>query len=63
MNYDKAREHYDFYANDIDFTKYTYYVINDREHEKLPEHHFPYHYGIGVNKDLNRILYYYENPD
>ena len=63
MDYAKASKFYGFYNNDIDFSKYTFYVINDREHENLPGHHFPYHYGIGVNKDSNQILYYYENPD
>jgi len=54
---------YSFYFNDVDLGDYTLYVINDREHENLPEHHFPYHFGIGVNSDKTEILYYYENPD
>lgn len=43
--------------------KFVFYVINDKEHENPQEHHFPYHYGIGVNKDYNQIIYYYFNPD
>ena len=54
---------YRYYSGDIDIQGFTFYVINDRESENLPEHNFPYHYGIGVNYDTNQILYYYENPD
>lgn len=54
---------YNFYTNKIDLDGLTFYIINDREHEDLPGHHFPYHYGIGVNYDTNEILYYYECPD
>ncbi len=39
------------------------YVINDREHEKLEGHHFPYSYGFCIFKDKNQIIYYYTNPD
>ena len=60
---DLKRFEYSFYCNGIDLSDYTLYVINDREHENLPEYHFPYHYGIGVNSDKTEILYYYENPD
>ena len=42
---------------------FTFYIINDRENENLEGHHFPYHYGIGVNNDTNQIIYYYTNPD
>ena len=54
---------YRYYSGNIDIQGFTFYVINDRESENLPEHNFPYHYGIGVNYDTNQILYYYENPD
>lgn len=47
----------------IDIEGFTFYVINDREHENLPGHHFPYHYGIGVNDGLGEIVYYYTCPD
>lgn len=52
-----------FYSGDINIDGFTFYVINDLENENLPGHHFPYHYGIGVNYDKNQIIYYYENPD
>lgn len=54
---------YSFYFDDVDLNDYTLYVINDRDHEKPPEHCHPYHFGIGVNSDKTEILYYYENPD
>lgn len=47
----------------IDIEGFTFYVINDREHENLPGHHFLYHYGIGVNYGLDEIIYYYTCPD
>ena len=52
-----------FYNGNINIDGFTFYIINDRENENLPEHHFPYHYGIGVNYDKNQIIYYYEDPD
>lgn len=66
-NHDKCSDgsdnNYRYYSGDIDIKDFTFYVINDKEHENLPEHSFPYHYGIGVNYNTNQILYYYENPD
>ncbi len=47
----------------IKIDDFTFYVINDRDHENLAGHHFPYHYGIGVNKNKNQIIYYYTCPD
>lgn len=63
---DKIRDYpyyYSFYCNKLDRDGYTYYVINDRNHDNTKTHSFPFHYGIGVNKDKTQILYYYENPD
>lgn len=47
----------------INLDDFTLYIINDRENENLAGHHFPYHYGIGVNKDYSQIVYYYICPD
>ena len=47
----------------IDSNNVTLYIINDRENENLEGHHFPYHYGIGVDKTNNSIFYYYTLPD
>lgn len=50
-------------SSNFDIDNFTFYVINDREHENLEGHYFPYHYGIGVNENLSKILYYYDCPD
>ena len=50
-------------SNNFDINNFTFYVINNRNNENPSGHHFPYHYGIGVNKEHNRILYYYDCPD
>lgn len=47
----------------IDLDGFTFYVISDRDAENLSGHSFPYHYGIAVNYDENKILYYYACPD
>ncbi|MBR6127968.1 hypothetical protein IKQ21_09820 [bacterium] len=39
------------------------YIINDREHEKLEGHYFPYAYGFCVNEKQNEIIYFYSDPD
>ena len=44
-------------SNNIDISDFTFYVISgtlDR---------FGRNYGIGVNKNFNKIIYYYSNPD
>lgn len=51
------------YGRDMDLSDFDIYVIGDKEHDNPPEYKFQYHYGIGVNKDKNEILYYYDNPD
>ena len=58
------RKIYDFKkSNNNIFYNFAFYVINNRNNGNPSGHHFPYHYGIGVNKEHNRILYYYDCPD
>ncbi len=42
---------------------FTFYVLSDHYYENLHGKSFPFHYGIGINHDLNRIIYYYTCPD
>ena len=63
LDYHKASEQYGYFASNIDFSKYIYFVINDKAHEKLEKQDFPYHYGIATNREQNQILYYYDYPD
>lgn len=42
---------------------FIFYIINDKESDKIMQNYFPYHYGIAVNKKLNQIIYYYTCPD
>ena len=63
LDYQNASEQYGYFANNIDFSKYIYFVINDKAHEKLEKQDFPYHYGIATNREQNQILYYYDYPD
>lgn len=58
--YNPARS---FYSGNINIDDFTFYVINDKNNEIPNEHSFLYHYGIGVNKDFNKIIYYYTCPD
>ena len=52
---------YNVYSMNKDFKEedYTYYVIRDEENEKYFKKLFPFFNGIGINKDKNKILYYY----
>lgn len=58
--YNPARR---FYSGNINIDDFTFYIINDKNNEIPNEHSFLYHYGIGVNKDFNKIIYYYTCPD
>ena len=42
---------------------FIFYIINDKESDKIMQNHFPYHYGIAVNEKTNQIIYYYTCPD
>lgn len=52
-----------FYSGEININDFTFYVINDKNNEIPNEHSFLYHYGLGVNKDFSKIIYYYICPD
>jgi len=41
----------------------TFYVINNEENKAVDTEYFPYFSGIGVNKKLTTILYYYIEPE
>ena len=41
----------------------TYYVLNNIGNHNEDSEYFPYYTGIGVDKSLNTILYYYIAPD
>lgn len=47
----------------INLDGFTLYIINDKDTENPKGHEFPYHYGIGVNKEFNQIVYYYTCRD
>ena len=64
INADRYRYNYMLAGSqDFNIEGFTFYVINDRDNENPPEHHFPYHYGIGVSPDFTQIIYYYDCPD
>lgn len=45
--------------NRIKIDGLTWYVINDDENRKFYQKYFPYYSGVGINKNLDEILYYY----
>ena len=45
-----------------DYKKYTYYVISNYENKSVYKEYFPYYTGIGVDKELKTIMYYYITP-
>ena len=41
----------------------TFYVLKNEDNEYFYEKYFPYFTGIGVDKNLENIVYYYIEPD
>lgn len=56
----KQEQLYNFYAgNGIKPDGFIFYVLDNEDNRYKYVEHFPFFNGIGVNKDLNEILYYY----
>ena len=54
---------YHFYeGNGIKHDGYMFYVIDDEENREYSAKYFPYFSGIGVNKNMDYILYYFFYP-
>ena len=47
---------------DTDKNTLTFYVLKTKDNEQLAKEYFPYFSGIGVDKNINSILYYYIQP-
>ena len=52
----------DFYHKDLynKYDNFTLYVIDNSKNDTTAHR---YYYGIGINQDLNQVLYFYSNPD
>ena len=58
---------YDYILNNysINIDGFTFYIIGHQElYDNIKnKYYYPYHYGIGINKSKNQIIYYYTYPD
>lgn len=47
----------------ISIKDFTFYVLKDKENEAYYQEYFPYFTSIGVDKNLEHIIYYYILPN
>ncbi len=47
----------------ISIKNFTFYVLKDKENEAYYQEYFPYFTSIGVDKNLEHIIYYYILPN